>query len=192
MSGRHDQEIACQQVLLDDASVFSVQWSVFPASLAPPLSPKMLLDHYLAYIRRCTAGIIRPHVTPGGIEFRLLFSRLSLITFLPPAMEPDAAVLRICGGLLVQSRECTRGELRFGVVREPEGVRVSLQLTDFCPLILGSRSPSRLRRWLYRFTQAFIHRLVTVRFLAMLYRELAGALARVRVVPVRVRDGQPT
>jgi len=192
MAARHDQEIACQQVLLDDASVFSVQWSVFPEALAPSLTAERLLERYLAYIRGCTAGCIRPHVTPDGIEFRLLSSRLSLITFLPPAMEPEATVLRICGGLLVQQRECGRGELRFGAVREPGGVRVSLQLSDFCPLILGGRSPSRLRRWLYRGTQAFIHRLVTVRFLAMLYRELCGASARVRVVPARVRDGRPT
>jgi len=68
---------------------------------------------------------------------------------------------------------------------------VSLQLSEFCPLILGSRSPSRIRFWLYRLTQAAIHRLVTVRFLVMLYREMCGVSARARVVAVKVREGQP-
>ena len=43
----HDQEIACQQVLVEDSSVFSIQWSVFPACLATELSPETLLSRYL-------------------------------------------------------------------------------------------------------------------------------------------------
>jgi hypothetical protein len=116
---------------------------------------------------------------------------LSLISFLPPEEGHASATLRICGGLLVQARQCDRGELRFGVEPTPDGVRASLQLSDFCPLILGGSSPSILRRWLYQFTQAAIHRLVTVRFLALLYRDLAGSSAKVRIVPVTVREGRP-
>lgn len=185
-----NQEIACQQVLVEDSSVFSIQWSVFPATVATGLSPQYLLERYLVYIRRITLAIIQPNTTVSGIEFRL-FGYWSLINFLPPVVEAGSVVLRICGGLLVQPRQCTRGELRFTTEPEPAGIKVSLQLSDFCPLILGSSSPSPVRRWMYRLTQATIHRLVTVRFLILLYRDLAGSSARVRIVPVRVREGQP-
>ena len=186
-----DQEIACQQVLVEDSSVFSIQWSVFPASLATQLTPDILLNCYLTYIRRCTATIIRPHCSASGIQFRLFTGRRSLISFLPPAYELQAVVLRISGGMLVQPGQCERGELRFGVKTQPDGIRVSLELSGYCPLILGSPSPSTFRRLLYRISQAAIHRLVTVRFLALLYRDLAGPGHRVRVVGVKVRDGRP-
>ena len=191
MSFPHRQEIACQQVLVEDSSVFSIQWSVFPALLAARLTPEMLLNRYLAYIRRCTATIIRPHCSASGIQFRLLGSRWSLISFRAPAEEQHAVVLPICGGLLVQPgyREC--GELRFGIREEPDGIRVSLELSGYRPLILGPPPPSPFRRLLYHLSQAAIHRLVTVRFLALIHRELAGSSARVRVVGVKVLDGRP-
>jgi hypothetical protein len=116
---------------------------------------------------------------------------LSLISFLPPETGGKSVNLRICGGLLVQSHQCDRGELRFSIEPTPEGVKVSLQLSDYCPLILGSSTPSPLRRCLYRLTQAALHRLVTIRFLMILYRELAGSSAPVQVVNVSVRDGRP-
>ncbi len=176
---------------MEDSSVFSIQWSVFPAPLAARLTPKMLLNRYLAYIRRCTATIIRPHCSASGIQFSLFGSRWSLISFRAPTVEQQAVVLRICGGMLVQPDHCERGELRFGIKEESAGIRVSLELSGYFPLILGSPSPSTFRRLLYRLSQAAIHRLVTVRFLALFYRELAGSTARVRVVGVKVRDGRP-
>lgn len=185
------QEIACQQVLMEDSSVFSVQWSLFPPALAAGLTPDLLLERYLSYLQRCTFGLIRPTTTGTGIEFRLLGSRASLISFAPPSREGSGIALRICGGLLVQPRQCHRGELRFSVHPEPSGTRVELRLSDFCPLILGSPTPSRLRYWLYRLTQAAIHRLVTVRFLVLLFRERAGCTAPVRVSAARERDGRP-
>ncbi len=184
-------EIACQQVIVEDASVFSVQWADLPASLAEELSAKELLIRYTGYIEKCTFTLIRPVFLEGGIEFRFIGTKQSLISFLPPVYSDCFATLRICGGFLVQSHQCDRGELRFGVEPFPKAVRVSLQLSDFCPLILGSRSPSRVRFWLYRVTQAAIHRLVTVRFLSLLYHELAGPSAGVRIVNVSVRDGKP-
>ena len=186
-----DQEIACQQVLLEDATVFSIQWSVFPGRLAAALAPEELLKRYLDCIRSSTATIVRPRETQDGIELRLLGSGPSLISFLPPVIEGKSLVVRIRGGLLVQPRQQDRGELRFGVEKSTEGTRVALRLSGYCPLILGGPSPSLLRRWFYRLTQAAIHRLVTVRFLTLLHRELAGQTARVRMVGVRVRDGWP-
>ena len=170
---------------------FRYSGALFPAQIAAGLTPRHLLDRYLAYIRRATLSAIRPSESATGIEFRLLGSRLSLISFLPPEEGDESVTLRICGGLLVQSHQCDRGELRFTVEPTPEGVKVSLQLSDYCPLILGSSSPSSVRRWLYRLTQAAIHRLVTIRFLVLLYRDLAGSSAPVRVVNVNVRNGRP-
>jgi hypothetical protein len=184
------QEIACQQVLVEDSSVFSIQWSLFPQAIAAGLTPDNLLERYLSYIRRSTFSIITPIRSATGIEFRLMGTPLSLISFLPPDVEAESIVLRICGGMLVQPRQCDRGELHFSVDKSDDGIKVSLQLSDYCPLLLGSPSPALLRRWLYQFTQAAIHRLVTVRFLALLYRDLAGTSAKFQVVNVQVRDGK--
>lgn len=183
-------EISCQQVMAEDASVFSVQWADLPVTTAGLLSARDLLFRYLGYIKKCTQTLIRPVVLESGIEFRLARTGISLISFLPPVYADGSATLRICGGFLVQPRQCDRGELRFGVERRPENVRISLQLSEFCPLILGSNSPSLIRFWLYRITQAAIHRLVTVRFLSLLYRELVGSSARARIINVSVRSGK--
>jgi hypothetical protein len=181
---------------VEDSSVFSIQWSLFPSRIATGLTPRRLLDSYLTYIRRATLSMIRPYESVSGIEFRLLGSRLSLISFQPAIIETidderSSALLRICGGILVQTRQCERGEFRFSIEPVRDGVQVSLQLSDFCPLILGGPSPSTVRRLLYQLTQAAIHRLVTIRFLVLLYRDLAGRSSAVRVVNVKVREGRP-
>ena len=186
------QEIACQQVLLDDSSVFSIQWSVYSAEIAAGLTAEKVMNRYLSYIRSFTFSIVRPIVHETGIEFRLLNTNLSLISFLPYVVENGVLTLRICGGVLVQPGQCSRGQLRFEVANVEDGIKVGLELSDYCPLILGNSSPSYLRRLVYRVTQAAIHRLVTIRFLALLYRELAGKRALVRVVSVNTRDGLPT
>ena len=185
------QEIVCQQVLVEDSSVFSIQWGTFPREIASELTPPMLVNRYLSYIRRTTLSIIRPVASADGIEFRLLATRWSLISFLNPVEERDTVIMRICGGLLVQQRHCDRGELRFTVEPRSGGIRVTLQLSGYCPLILGGPTPSKVRYWLYRLTQAAIHRLVTVRFLVLLYRDLAGPAACVKVVAGQIREGRP-
>jgi hypothetical protein len=189
---RRPQAIACQQVLEEDSSVFSIQWSVFSPDIARSLTSRVIRKRYLEYLRSCTLTLIRPTATEAGVEFRLLTSSISLISFLPPDDSHEGlSVLRIRGGVLVQPRQCHRGELRFGVEESPDGTRVSLLLCDYCPLLLGGPSPSPVRFWLYRLTQALIHRLVTVRFLTLLYRDLAGPRAPVRLVRSRVREGRP-
>ncbi|MEI6213308.1 MAG: hypothetical protein WCP10_04315 [Desulfuromonadales bacterium] len=191
MNCEHIQEIVCQQVLVDDYSVFSTQSTVFPPEIASDLTPGYLLERYLSYIRGATLSIIRPVTFENGIEFRLLATRWSLICFLPQAEEGSSVILRICGGLLVQKHQCYRGELRLTAEHETSGTRVTLQLSDYCPLILGNSSPSKIRYWLYRLTQAAIHRLVTVRFLVRLYRDFAGVTASVKVVAENSREGRP-
>jgi hypothetical protein len=188
--GAH-QEIVCQQVLVEDSSVFSTQWSTFPREIASGLTPAILLNRYLSYIQRTTLSIIRPVATDNGIEFRFLATGRSLLSFLKPSDEGDTVVMRICGGLLVQRHQCDRGELRFTVEAVSDGTRVTVQLSDYCPLILGGPYPSKGRYWLYRLTQSAIHRLVTVRFLVLLYRDLVGYSACVKVVAGQLREGHP-
>ncbi len=189
-----EQEIACQQVLMEDASVFSVQSMTISGRLATGITPDLLFDRYLAYIRRFTLSLIRPEVMTEGVEFRLLGLSVSLINFTTPVRRTEergsSLSLGICGGVLVQPGQCDRGDLSFLVEEVGGGVRLALRLADFCPLLLGSATPSPIRKFLYRFTQAYIHKVVTVRFLARLYRELAGGAACVRVVPVRVSQGE--
>lgn len=129
------REIVCRQVLLGDSSVFSTQWSIFPREIASGLTPRALLDRYLSYIRRATLSIVRPVASENGIEFRLLTTRRSLISFLNPSEAGDTVAMRICGGLLVQRHLCDRGELRFMVEAVPGGTRVTLQLSDYFPLL---------------------------------------------------------
>jgi hypothetical protein len=69
------------------------------------------------------------------------------------------------------------------------GSRVTVKLSDFCPLILGSNRPSLWRKWLYRLTQAYIHKIVTIRFLAMVYRKVTGEKVQKGVVRLAVRQG---
>lgn len=191
ISSMHDRhpnprEISWQQVLREDATVYSVQWMTIPARHAPAVTPSLLLERYLAHVRRFTLSLVRPIRAPGGIEFRLLATGVRLLSFGVPLVGGDgttrSVTLRISGGWLVQPREYGRGELSFST--EPAGdlVQVVVRLADYCPLLLGSRRPSRLRKLAYRLTQSLLHRIVTVRFLLRLYRELEGAGAPVRLV----------
>ena len=180
----HPTDISCRQVLQKQGAVWSEQWTFLPA----PVTPAWLLERYLEHIRRYTLGLVRPRSTPAGVEFRCL--GLTLLRFRPPeaAERPPSVVLAIAGGLLVQRENCHCGELAFLVQEMAEGQRVSVRLSDYCPLLLGGRRPSPWRKLLYRFTQAAIHRLVTVRFLLRLHRQLAGRRICCRVVRVQQRD----
>lgn len=189
-------EIACQQILEADHSVFSIQWTVAPPDAPVSIDGLRLLEKYLDYIRRSTLSLVRPARGDDSLEFRLGGTAISLISFSPPLHEStpasSRATLRICGGVLVQPRECDRGQLEFGVEQLKHGTMITVQLSDFCPLLLGSSRPSLWRKWLYRLTQACIHKVVTVRFLAMIQSELTGRKANPRVVKVVLRQGKDT
>ena len=182
----HVEEIACQQVLREDSSVFSIQWMTLSARHAVAVEPERLLERYLVHVRRFTLSMVRPVQSAERIDFRLIATRLNLLSFVPPLAADDgltcSITLRISGGYLVQPRECGRGELSF--ITEPcgKGIKVVVRLADYCPLLLGNRRPSRGRKLLYRFTQAVLHKVVTVRFLVRLYHELEGRDKPVRVV----------
>lgn len=189
-------EIACQQILAEDHSVFSIQWVVLPATVPAQVTAATLLQDYLDYIRRFTLQIVRPAASASGLDFRLGASSLPLIRFASPthrvSESSSRTTLHICGGVLVQPGECDRGQLEFIVERVADGTRITLQLSDFCPLLLGSSRPSPWRKWLYRLTQAYIHKVVTIRFLAMIYCKLSGSKPKTRVVKVALRTGEET
>lgn len=186
-------EIFHQQILLPDSSVFSVQWINLPASAALRVAPSFLLEHYFKAVRRATFGMITPVADADGVRFRVTGPGLSLLSFSPPRFETiegaRAVHLYICGGVLVQPGECDCG--MFSLLSAPagDGVRVTVRLSGYCPLLLGSRTPSRLRKLLYGWTQSYLHKVVTVAYLASLYRELTGLKPRVRVTRVQVRHG---
>ncbi len=186
-------DVACQQILAEDRSVFSIQWIDIPYPLPSPVTIELLLADYLRHIERFTLSIVRPAPVENGLEFRLGNSSIPLLQFAPPTREEtdtgSRITLRICGGILVQPKECHRGQLDFTVEQRDSGTRLTLQLSDFCPLILRSSTPSRWRRWLYRLTQAYIHKVVTIRFLSRTYRKLTGTKPRTRIVTVAVRKG---
>jgi len=198
METRHDsaaREIACQQILEHNSSVFSIQWMTLPSDHAQGIDPSFLFARYLQYIRRFTLSLIRPLVSADGVEFRLMGTNIVLLRFWGPvsregARSEQSLTLFIDGGLLVQPKQCDRGELAFMVADTVAGLRVTLQLSEFCPLLLGNPRPSLMRKWFYRLTQAYIHKVVTVRFLARIYRELAGPGARIKVVKVLLREGE--
>jgi hypothetical protein len=56
--------------------------------------------------------------------------------------------------------------------------------------LLGSSAPSFARKWLYKYTQATLHKFLTTRFLAHLYRELEGKGLCIRIVKVYVQKGE--
>lgn len=188
-------EIACQQILTPDHSVFSIQWIVVPEASPQTFPSASLLQRYLRYIERCTLGVVAPVQTTDGIEFRLFASFLPLIKFLPPRqiMSPagERTILNISGGVLVQ-QEYARGQIEFIVEETAAGCRVILKLSDYCPLLLGGSPPTLWRKWLYRFTQGLIHKAVTVKFLTMVYRNLTGRAVSGRVVRIAVRNGRDT
>lgn len=181
---------------MEDSSVFSIQWTDIPEQLSIGLTPGKVLESYLKAVRRMTGGLITAEHIGEGLNFLFLWY-FPLLTFLPPEFsvreEGDSVTLRISGGFLVQRDQCHRGEMLLATRKLHDGfTRVTIRLSDYCPLILGSQRPSMLRRWLYRLTQAYIHKVVTVRFLARLYRELGGNASCVKTLRVDVRDGRKT
>jgi hypothetical protein len=185
--------VACQQILEEDHSVFSIQWVILPPGNDHGLTSEKLLRLYLEYIERFTLGIIRAIENDNGIELRLARSSIPVIRFSPPLLEKttkgEKISLRISGGLLVQPEEYDRGQLEFFVESVEPGCRVALMLSGFCPLLLGSRQPSLWRKWLYRLTQAYIHKVVTVRFLAKVYHNITRKRMLKGTVRIAVREG---
>jgi hypothetical protein len=187
-------EIACQQVLKEDGSVYSVQWIILPVEYAGRLTPDFIMGSYFSYLRRVTLSLARPVTTGHGVEFRLMATKFHLLAFAAPLYADEDGVgsvtLRICGGTFVQGDQCNRGKFSFSRDVGPGGIKVTVRLSGYYPRLLGSRSPGRIRKYLYRFTQAFVHKLVTTRFLSSLYRDLTGERPRFRIAAVHEETGE--
>jgi hypothetical protein len=172
------KKIACREIIFDDFSVFSRQSIVISHCNGELLTPAYLVDVYLAFLRKCTFSIVQPVQAGGRTTFALFGPLFPLLIFSGPEFSGDgrtqSATLRIEGGLLVQRNECAKGILSFIIENVAEGVQVAVEVSDYCPLLLGGRKPSKMRKWFYRCTQAFVHRMITARFLAHLYRQLEG------------------
>ena len=188
------KEIACQQVLQQDGSVYSVQWLVVPESCADLVTSRLLLARYLKLVRTGTLSLVRPVSDADGIQFRLLGSSLAFLRFAPAehlcGEEGEAVHLRTIGGLLVRKGETGPGRFSFLTGPDEGGLRITVQLRYCRPLLLGGGRPSPLRRLFFRATQGRFHKAITVRFLSDLYRELTGEKARLRLKQVRVQEGQ--
>lgn len=187
-----ERTIKFHQILKTDGTVHSHQWIDLPAKSAPDLSVEDIVARYLTFLRFSTLGLVNPERTADGIALRFL--GLPLIRFCLPVVTRNEtathADLFINGGLLVQRASCSRGQLRFSVIDTPEQVRLEIRLSDYCPLLLGSPTPTRFRKWLYRITQAALHKLITIRFLARLCRDITGIRPSCAVVKNPVADAE--
>jgi len=176
------KKIASSDFIREDHSVFSRQWIELPHADLPLLTPAFLVESYLCYLRKSTLSIIRPVRSGGKTIFALFGSFLPLLIFSGPEFSEDdhaqSAILRINGGLLVQRNECGKGMLSFKIEVVGEGVKVAVEVSDYCPLLLGRAKPSKLRKWLYRCTQALLHRKITSRFLYYLHSQLESGKSR--------------
>lgn len=188
--------VAYQQILEKDHSVYSIQWLIIPDRAPQVLTSMELLQLYLGFVERFTLGLVRPLEYKSGISFRLFTTRIALISFDSPVTEQkgsgEKTILPIAGGLLTQPQERSRGQLGFFVEAVPKGSRLTLRLAGYYPLLLGSYRPSPVRKLLYRLTQAYLHKIVTLRFLAMVYRQATGRKLQKGAVRIEVRKGMIT
>ncbi len=176
-------KIACKEIIKEDNnSVFSRQWIKIPHIDMSMLTPAFLVESYMAFIRKCTLFIVQPVQSGERIAFTLFGSSLPLLIFSGPEYSGNdhtqTAVLRIEGGVLVQRHECAKGIFSLDIELVEEGVQVAVQVCDYCPLLLGGRKSSPLQKWLYRWTQALIHKIIASAFLHHLCRQLESGKSR--------------
>jgi len=170
------KRIACKEVILEDHSVFSRQWIIIPHIDKALLTPEFLVESFMAFIRTSTLSIVQPVQSGGKTAFALFGSSFPLLIFSGPEFSGNdrsqTAELRIEGGLLVQRNECGKGMFSLIIEVVEDGVQIAIQVSDYCPLLLGGRKPSKIRKWIYRCTQALIHKIITSRFLCHLCCQL--------------------
>lgn len=170
------KKIASRESIGEDRLVYSRQWIEFCPSDPGVLTSVLLVEMYLAFVRKCTLSLVRPLRNGEGIVFSLIGTSLPLLIFSGPEFKETAhsqtATLRIDGGLLVQRNECGRGMLSFIIEDQADGLLVAVEVCDYCPLLLGGEKSSKLLKWLYRCSQALIHKIITYRFLCHLLRKI--------------------
>ncbi len=186
--------IACQQILEEDGSFFSVQWADLPNPAGKELNCQEVARRYYRLIRRANLSLIRVAESETGVAFELWPFRHALLRFEKAAPEPEekngTVVLKICGGSLVQPGCQNRGELLFRVEERAEGQRVTLQLSGFFPRLLGSPTPTPVRKRLYGLTMGTFHKLLSICFLFGLSRNGRRSPVFPKVTRIAVRSGE--
>ncbi len=170
------EKIACREAIFEGRSVSSRQWIEIPHIDKSLLTPALLVESFMSFIPKFTLSIVQPLHNGGKTAFALFGSSLHLLVFSGPEFSSDgrsrSANLRIEGGLLLQRNESGKGVLSFIIEEADEGLKVAVHVSDYCPLLLGGRKHSKIRRWAYLCTQALVHKIITSRFLYNLYHQL--------------------
>jgi hypothetical protein len=174
-------KIASREIIGADHSVYSRQWIEFTPPDPSVLTPAFLVEKYLDFVGKCTFFLVRPQRNGGATAFSLFGISLPLLIFSGPEFSEtehsQSATFRIDGGLLVQRSECGKGMLSFTIENVEDGVQIAVEVCDYCPLLLGGARSSKLRKLLYRSSQALIHKIITSRFLLHLYRQIKSGRA---------------
>src|SRR4051795_4187851 len=162
---------------------------------------------YWRFLTRVSLGLIWVLYTPESRQIVFLGRPFTLLTFKAPEYETESRLgrvtWRIDKGLLVAPRGRGKGYLRIEVERRedwsdgPGGLqiaRVTSEVGNFYPMIVGWGWFAKIGRFIYRITQLAIHAVVTEAFFRSLARldlapSVVGAL-RQRAADARA-DGDP-
>lgn len=150
-------------------------------SIWSPEYLERLARTYWRFLTRVSLGLIRVLYTPNSREVVLVRRPFRLLTFHAPDYEFGgtwaSVTWRIRTGLLVAPKGRNQGYLRISVARpaEEDGTelvtaRVSSEVGDFQPLLVGWGWFRRIGMVLYRLTQYAIHVVVTNAFFRSLAR----------------------
>src|SRR3954447_13859983 len=138
---------------------------------------------YWRFLTRVSLGLIRVLYTPESRQIVFLGRPFKLLTFKAPEYETESRLgrvtWRIDKGLLVAPRGRGKGYLRIEVERRedwsdgPGGVqiaRVTSEVGNFYPMIVGWGWFAKIGRFIYQITQLAIHAVVTEAFFRSLAR----------------------
>ena len=139
---------------------------------------------YWRFLTRVSLGLLRVLYTPDSREIVVLTRPFILLSFHPPEYEiggedgnTASVTWRIKQGILVRPRGHGKGFLRITVRRKPGDAggdlvqgEVSSEVANFYPAIAGAGWFARIGRYVYRYTQLYIHVIVTHAFLRSLAR----------------------
>lgn len=139
---------------------------------------------YWRFLTRVSLGLLRVLYRPDSREIVVLTRPFVLLSFHAPEYEiggedgnTACVTWRIEKGFLVRPRGRGKGFLRITVRRKPDQPggelvkgEISSEVANFYPAIAGSGSFARVGRYIYRYTQLYIHVIVTHAFLRSLAR----------------------
>jgi hypothetical protein len=139
---------------------------------------------YWRFLTRVSLGLLRVLYAPDSREIAVIGRPFVLLSFHAPEYEiggddgnSASVTWRIKKGLLVQPAGRGKGFLRIAVRRKPEDGdgelvtgEVTSEVANFYPAIAGAGWFARIGQYVYRYTQLWIHVVVTHAFLRSLAR----------------------